>query len=153
MRKKMHNKRTRKGVAQLSRVLLPAMAPLSVIIIQMLSCCQKKECALTLLLMEYYALSNGTSQEGQLQCALDKFPWTTAMKIAQVCCALLKPWQSELRNTPVSPFCISVFFSQTLLFLLCYFGHQNMLFVSIPISSLQIIFLSEKRICPLSCRS
>lgn len=52
----------------------------------------------------------------------------------------------HVSNTPF-------FLSQTLVFLLCYFGHQNMLFVCIPISSSQIIFLWEKRICPLSWRS
>lgn len=30
--------------------------------------------------MKYYSLSNRTSQEGQLRCALDEFPWTTATK-------------------------------------------------------------------------
>lgn len=125
---------------------------------QMLSCCQqKKECALTLVFMEYYySLSNRTSPEGQLRCALDEFPWTTATKIAQVCCALFKIWRSVLRNSPVlflHPSNTPSFRSQTLLFLLCYFCHQNMLFVSSPISSQQIIFLSEKRICPLSWRS
>lgn len=75
---------------------------------QMLSCSQqKKECALTLVFMEYYySLSNRTSLEGQLRCALDEFPWTTATKIAQVCCALFKIWQSVLRNSPVLSFCI-----------------------------------------------
>lgn len=35
-------------------------------------------------------------------------PWTTAMKIAQVCCALLKIWQRGLRNSPVFSICISL---------------------------------------------
>lgn len=102
-------------------------------------------------------LSIRTSQEGQFQCALDTFPWTNATKIAQVCCAPLKIWQRGMRNSPVFSICMSLillfFLSQTLVFLLCYFGHQNMLFVCIPISSSQIIFLWEKRICPLSWRS
>lgn len=116
-----------------------------------------EEVRFTLVFMKYYSLSNRTSQEGQIRCALDEFPWNTATKIAQVCCALLQIWQRGLRNSPVFPIRIPLIllflFSQTLLFLLCYFGHQNMLFVCIPISSPQIIFLSEKRICPLSWRS
>lgn len=62
---------------------------------------------------------------------ISAFPWTTATKIAQVCCAVLKTWQWALRNTWVFSICISltlVFFPQMFLLLLCYFGHQNMFF-------------------------
>lgn len=64
--------------------------------------------------MQYYSLSNRTSQEGQLQCALDVFPWTTATKIAQVCCPLLKLWHRGLRNSPI----FSPRIARTLLFFL-----------------------------------
>lgn len=70
-----------------------------------------KTCALSLVsssAQKYYSLSNRTSQEGQLQCALDAFPWTTATKIAQVCCAPLKFWRQGLRNSPLFPICISL---------------------------------------------
>lgn len=92
---------------------------------QLLWCSQqKRECALTLVFMKYYySLSNGTSLEGQLRCTLDEFPWTTATKIAQVCCALCKTWQSVRRNSPVLSLCIPLillFCSQTLLFLLLF---------------------------------
>lgn len=36
------------------------------------------------------------------------FPWTSATKIAQVCCADLKIWQRALRNTRVFSICISL---------------------------------------------
>lgn len=64
--------------------------------------------ALTLVLVKYYSLSTRTSQEGQLQCALDEFPCTTATKIAQACCALLEIWQRGLRKSPVFPICIAL---------------------------------------------
>ena len=90
----------------------------------MLSCKQPKfdgiSAALTLVFMKYYSRSNRTSQEGQLRCALDAIPWTTATKIAQVCCTLLKSLATgaekqssllylHLSNTPL-------FLSQTSLF-------------------------------------
>lgn len=79
---------------------------------------------------------------------ISAFPWMTATKIAQVCCALLKTWQWVQKNTWVFSICISLnpsSFPQMFLLLLCYFGHQNMLE--------SIIFLCERTICPLSWRS
>lgn len=78
----------------------------------MLSCSQliffRKKCSPALVFLKCCSVSSRTSQEGQLQCVLDEFPWTNATKIAQVCCAPLKTWHRVLRNSPVFSMRISL---------------------------------------------
>lgn len=78
------------------------------------------------------------------------FPWTTATKIAQVCCADLKTWQRALRNTRVFSICISL--TQPLVALLApqLFWSPKQAFRLHPNSSESIIFLLQRTICPLS---
>lgn len=82
---------------------------------------------------------------------ISAFPWTAATKIAQVCCAVWKTWQWALRNTWVFSICMSLnpsSFSQMFLLLLCYFGHQNMLFVCIQPPASGLFFFARERSAP-----
>lgn len=81
------------------------------------------------------------------------FPWTTATKIAQVCCADLKTWQRALRNTRVFSICMSL--TQPLVAPLAsrLFWSPKQTFRLHPTSSESIIFLFQRMICPLSQRS
>lgn len=145
-----------KLVARFSQFLFPVTVPLSAIIlpnvVQQSAEIGRKKYVRTLVLMKWYPLSNRTSQEGQFRWTLDEFPWTNAMKIAQVCCVLLNIWHEGLRSSPNLSACISLtllfFLSQMWLFLFFYFSHKNQILVCVSIFNSQITFPFEKRDLP-----